>query len=282
MTDAANLDELIADLRRQDPDRLYIALFAPPALRERLIGLHAFNLEVAATRERVSEPMLGQIRLQWWRDALGEIRRGDEPRRHPVVQSLTAWMPAAGDTAFDLAMELVNARERDLEDAPFATVNDLSAYAEATSSNLVRLGLLAAGVTETAAHDAALAAGRAYALAGLVRAVPFHGAQGRVMLPVELLARHGIADARQSIGRRDPGKLKSVLTELAEIAERDLASARALRSLPKASRAPLLVLPLARLYLKRLRRARFDLSEPRIDPGNAARIAALWRARFLA
>lgn len=225
--------------------------------------------------------MLGQIRLQWWRDALEEIRRGDEPRRHPAVLQLASWMPATGDAAFDLAMQLIGAREYDLEDAPFATLDGLSAYAEATSSNLVRLGLLAAGVTETAAHEAASAAGRAYAIAGLIRAVPFHGAQGRVMLPADLLGRHGIADARQSIGRRDPERLKSALTELAGMAERALTAAGSPGGLPKAARAPLLVRPLARLYLKRLRRAGLNLSDPRIDPGKAARIAALWRARFL-
>lgn len=277
----ANLDELIADLRRQDPDRLYMALFARGAARERLIGLYAFNLEVAATRERVSEPMLGQIRLQWWRDALDEIRRGDTPRRHPVVESLAGWMPDAGNEAFDLALGLIEAREHDLEDAPFATMDELTRYVEATSSGLLRLALFAAGVSGGPAHEAALPAGRAYALAGLIRAVPFHGAQGRVLLPGDFLAGHGIADARQSIGRRDPAKLKSALGELAGQAEQDLTAARRVGSLPKAARPPMLALPLARLYLKRLRRSGFDLSDPRVDPGNAAKIAALWRANLL-
>ena len=273
-----NLDELIADLRRQDPDRLYVALFAKGRLRQRLIGLHAFNLEVAATRERVSEPMLGQIRLQWWRDALDEIRSGEAPRKHPVVQSLAEWMPGAGDEAFALARELVDARENDLEDAPFATLDALMAYVEATSAHLVRLGLMAGGVTDPAAHENARAAGRAYALAGLIRAVPFHGAQGRVMLPGDYLAAHGIADARQSLGRRDPAKLKAALGELADRAEAEAEAAGRSHGVPRAARAPLLVLPLARLYLKRLRKAGFDLSSPRIDPGNATKIATLWRA----
>ncbi|WP_417513271.1 phytoene/squalene synthase family protein [Minwuia sp.] len=272
--------ELIEELRAKDPDRLYTALFASGAARDRLIGLYGFNLEVASTRERVSEPMLGQIRLQWWRDALAEIRNGN-PRRHPVVESLATWMPQAGNAAFDLASRLIDAREADMDEAPFETVDQLLAYAEATSSNLMRLALIALDVTTGPAHETALPAGRAYALAGIIRAVPFHGVQGRVLLPGQLLASHGIMDARQSLGRRDPEKLKAVLTALADIADRSVSDARQVRGLPGAARPALLPLALARLYLRRLRKADFDLSDPGLDPGNAARIATIFRARWL-
>jgi NADH dehydrogenase [ubiquinone] 1 alpha subcomplex assembly factor 6 len=60
-------------LRRLDPDRYLTALFAPDRRREGLFALYAFNLEVARAREAVREPMMGLIRLQWWRDALEEI-----------------------------------------------------------------------------------------------------------------------------------------------------------------------------------------------------------------
>ncbi|WP_416897697.1 MAG: squalene/phytoene synthase family protein [Minwuia sp.] len=272
--------ELIDDLRAQDPDRLYSALFASGATRDRLIGLYAFNLEVASTRERVSEPMLGQIRLQWWRDALVEIR-GGAARRHPVAESLSGWMPDAGSAAFDLANALIDAREADMEDAPFETVDQLVGYAEATSSNLMRLALMALGVGEGPVHEKAVPAGRAYALAGILRAVPFLGAEGRVLLPGQLMAQHGIADARQSLGRRDPAKLKAVLKEIADIAESDISEAGSIRRVPKVGRPALLPLALARLYLKRLKAAGFDLSDPRIDPGNAARIVTLFRANLL-
>ena len=72
-------------IRRYDRDRFLTALFAPADRREDLFALYAFNLEVAKTREVASEAMLGQIRLQWWRDALDEVFAGKPPRQHAVV-----------------------------------------------------------------------------------------------------------------------------------------------------------------------------------------------------
>ena len=66
-------------VRRHDRERYLTALFAPSDRREDLLALYAFNLEVARTRESVREAMLGQIRLQWWRDALDEIQAGSRP-----------------------------------------------------------------------------------------------------------------------------------------------------------------------------------------------------------
>lgn len=273
-------DELIASLRAGDPDRLYVALFASGQQRERLLGLFAFNLEVASTRERVSETMLGQIRLQWWRDALEEIRRG-EPRRHPIVEALAEWMPEAGDKAFEMAHALIDAREADLEEQPFESMEQLLSYASDTSANLLRLALLANDVTDAAAHEAAGHAGIAYALAGIIRAVPFLGAQGRVLLPGQVLAAHGIADARQSIGRRDPDKLKAALGQIATLADTHLSEAVCPRGLRAAARPVQLHAGLARLYLHRIRQAEFDLADPRMDPGSGARIMTLLKTRLL-
>src|SRR5215469_13782933 len=76
-------------LRKQDADRYLTALFAPAERREALFALYAFNLEIARTREAITEPTMGLIRLQWWRDALGEIGQG-KIRTHEVVRPLAA------------------------------------------------------------------------------------------------------------------------------------------------------------------------------------------------
>ena len=55
-------------IRRHDRDRFQTALFAPAARREALFALYAFNYEIARVREVVTEPMLGRIRLEWWRE----------------------------------------------------------------------------------------------------------------------------------------------------------------------------------------------------------------------
>src|SRR3546814_16622414 len=79
----ARLSYCASQLRRYDPDRFLTALFAPPERRESLFAIYAFNLEIAKTREVISEPMLGQIRLQWWRDSITQIYLG-QPPHHAV------------------------------------------------------------------------------------------------------------------------------------------------------------------------------------------------------
>ena len=66
-------------VRRGDPDRFLSAMTAPPELRGRLMILYAFNLEVARAPWVASEPMLAEMRLQWWADAIAEIFEGRPP-----------------------------------------------------------------------------------------------------------------------------------------------------------------------------------------------------------
>ena len=70
MAESQNLSPLARLVRRHDRDRFLTALFAPAERREDLLALYAFNYEIAKTREVVSEPVLGQIRLQWWRETI--------------------------------------------------------------------------------------------------------------------------------------------------------------------------------------------------------------------
>src|SRR5512134_2813208 len=120
---AEALSDCAALVRRVDYDRYLAALFAPAAARERLFALYAFNHEIAKVRETVSEPMLGQIRLQWWREAIASIYDG-KPRPHAVVDALAEAVaerhpPRAGFEA------LIDAREFDLAGRAPATLPEL-------------------------------------------------------------------------------------------------------------------------------------------------------------
>jgi len=75
-------------LRRHDRDRYLSALFVPADRRGAAIALYVFNHEIAKTREVVTEPLLGQIRLQWWREAIGEAYAGGAIRPHEVMTPL--------------------------------------------------------------------------------------------------------------------------------------------------------------------------------------------------
>src|ERR1700691_4933202 len=80
-------------LRAADPDRYFASLFAPAALRPHLFALYTFNHEVARIAETVREPMLGAIRLEWWRETAEAAARG-VPRNHDVARGLAAMFAA--------------------------------------------------------------------------------------------------------------------------------------------------------------------------------------------
>jgi hypothetical protein len=112
----------LADLlRRHDRDRYLCALFTPEDRRAAVIALYAFNYEIAKTREVVSEPLLGRIRLQWWREAIAEAYGGATAREHEVMTPL-----ASAIRQYRLSREhfdaMIDAREMDLDDAPPASM----------------------------------------------------------------------------------------------------------------------------------------------------------------
>ena len=244
-----------AEVRRDDHDRFLTALFAPAANRGDLFALYAFNLEVAKTRERVSEAILGEIRLQWWREALDGIAAG-QPRPHPVVQALDQTIARHG-LSRELFDRLIDARAFDLDDGPPATLAVLETYAEETSSTVMRLALEVLGARTEVADLAARHAGIGWALVGLLRARKFHGAQGRVYLPQDLLAAEGL-NGSEAAAERDPQAVRNVCKQVGTAAAWHLTEARKWRRrVPKAALPALLPARLAYLYLDRLRRSGF-------------------------
>ncbi|MFQ5971407.1 MAG: phytoene/squalene synthase family protein, partial [Alphaproteobacteria bacterium] len=185
-----NLSYCADQVRRFDHDRYLSALFVPSARREAVFALYAFNLEVAKTREMVSETMLGQIRLQWWREALEGIYKG-ETRAHPVVEALTGAV-AAADLSLELFRRLIDAREQDLDDAPPVDLETLERYAEGTSGVLLQLVQQVLGHRQGPAHEAARRVGVAWSLTGLLRAVAFHARAKRQYLPRDMLDELGV------------------------------------------------------------------------------------------
>ena len=251
--DADRLSPVAALVRRHDRDRFQTALYAPAARREALFALYAFNYEIARVRESVTEPMLGRIRLQWWRENIAAAFEGGLIRHHPVVEPLTAVIRELALTR-DHFDRLIDARETDLEDDPTPNLAKLEEYAEGSSARLVCLALQALGVRDPATFDAGLHVGIAHSLAGLLRAMPLRGHQ---RTPADLSPRDGII-------------------QLAVAASRHLAAARLHRNIPRAALPALLPAVIARHSLGRLKRADYDPFNPAVasvDPLQSWRLA---------
>ncbi|NIA67559.1 squalene/phytoene synthase family protein [Pelagibius litoralis] len=272
----------VESLRQHDRDRYQTCLFAPARAREHLFALYAFNYEIAKTAEVVSEVMLGHIRLQWWRESLEGIYAGT-PRSHEVVEPLARAVAAAGLRQEDLEA-LVTAREFDLEEEPPADLAALEHYARGTSGVLQQLALKVLAVESAGAEEAAEQVGIAWALVGLLRAVPFHARQKRLYLPVDLCHAADL-HAGPIFELQSSDALAEVSRAIAQAATAHLEKARvAAGSVPRKAIPALLLAPLADHHLKRLAKVGHDPFHPDLQqeaPGQIWRLAWwAWRGRY--
>lgn len=256
------LSPVAALVRRHDRDRFQTVLFAPAARREALFALYAFNYEIARVREMVTQPMLGQIRLQWWRESIAAAFEGGTTRHHPVVAALTTTIRQLPLTRehFD---RLIDARESDLADEPPASLTALEGYAEATSSRLVYLALEALEAHAPPAVEAARHIGIGYALAGLLRSTRLHATSGRRVI------QNGVVDKSD---------IPVKVAEIAATASQHLDAVRPfVGSISRRAFPALLPGVIARQSLVRLKRVGYDVYHAGFaapDPLQAWRLAA--------
>jgi phytoene synthase len=274
-----------AALRESDRDRWLACLFAPDDARPHLFALYAFNAEAARIREHVSQPILGEMRLQWWIDALN-ARHGDETRgdlrAHPVADALLATIESLA-LPRDMLLDYLEARRFDLYDDPAPDMAFFERYCDETSSALFALASRIVGGSrgpEDVATQAARRAGRAYAIAGLLRALPWHVAQRQCYLPGDLLARHGLT-AGNFFARDRTRAVAAALAELRALARDNLTKAKqSIPSLPKLEREAFRLLALPELYLREMERPNYDPYETLVDVALWRRQWALWRKKL--
>jgi 15-cis-phytoene synthase len=263
--------------RDRDRDRWLAGLFAPAAARPHLYALTAFSYEVGRLREIIREPLAGEMRLEWWREALDGAGRG-EVAGNPVAAALVDTIERFNlpPHAFE---NLLAARAFDLYDDPMPTLNDFEGYCGETSSILFRLsGLILGEGRDLGGGDASGHAGVAYATVGLLRALPMTSARGQVYLPMDVLARHGVS-REDLIARRDSAALRAALGEMRSLAHKHFDEARGLARAAAAEIAPAF-LPLAVLpiYLGRMQRASYSPFETIVEAPLWRRQWAIWRA----
>ena len=257
-------------VRRYDRDRFITALFAPPALREDLFTLYAFNTEIARIRETVSEPMLGQIRLQWWQETLDKVCCGD-PGGHPVADDIAELIrrQSLPKPLFD---RLIEARELDMQDEPPETLAQLKLYVEDSSAVLSALAALILGGDDEATQDAARHVGQAWGLVGLLRAHAYTITVRRLYLPV----KEKRLDIEEILAGEAPTGLIELTQQIASMAADHLAAARKLRGrVSRAALPALLPAKLADSYLAKLKSVRFDPTERRWSAVNTRPLALM-------
>lgn len=249
MMDAALANRLAASVRAADPDRYFSALFAPPPQRPCLMALYAFNAEVARVAETVREPMLGAIRLEWWRETAEGAARG-APRNHDVARGLAGLFSERPVRLADLEA-LVAARAFDSSADRFQSFADLETYVDATSGGLMRI---AAGLLGAEPHRSAVVireAGLAYGMTGLLRALPFHNNRHKLYLPLDLLQALDVAPEAFFHLERGDVRLAAAMKQVALKARDHFLAARA-AGRPGTALPAILPAALVPVYLRKL------------------------------
>lgn len=257
-------------VRRRDPDRFLLSMFAPGERREALWALLAFNHEIAGTREAVSEAALGFIRLQWWREEIGKIYDGGPPTRHEILIPLAGAIRehALPQAAFET---LIEAREFDLDDTLPGNLEGLLNYAALTTAPLLEMAVRVTGCDPDMEPVEPVAVN--YALAGLLRCIPHHARAGRCYLPEDMMARHGIR--RDSLcALKDMESLPSLVAEAAQSAF--VPGIRPDNAFLRASAH------LSELYFAQMKALKYDVMAPKMLFGPALKVFRLtWRMKFM-
>ena len=251
-----------------DRDRYFGALLAPQDERAGLMALAAFNGDLVRIAESTSEPQLGEIRLQWWREALERLAAG-AAGGSPVADALGAALKERIGLIL-LLKGVVEARAFDVAGGVMADEQALDAYLFKTQGALFRAAASLVSAPDHPVLDAAAQAGLAYGKTRLLCLLPHDLARGRVFLPRDVLARHGI-DAAGVLADPDVPGVAAVCDELREGAK--LLEARARRALRDCSAAiRRAVLPFA------LTRAELAALEPKGGRvGGPSRVSPLGR-----
>jgi phytoene synthase len=167
----------------------YSFLFLPPEKRRAITALYAFCREVDDVVDECHDPGVARVKLAWWREEIERMFAG-EPQ-HPVGQALA---PAVRE--FSLAQEyfqeIIDGMEMDLEPVRYASFKDLALYCYRVAS---AVGLLSAEIfgyqdrhTLKYAHDL----GIAFQLTNILRDVGEDARRGRIYLPEDEMAAHGV------------------------------------------------------------------------------------------
>jgi 15-cis-phytoene synthase len=264
-----------AVVRAADKDRFLAALFAPAGLRRHLHALYAFNSEISRVRDAAREALPGEIRLQWWRDALAGQARG-EASANPIAAALL-------DTVAQCALPvepllgLIDAHGFDLYDEPMAALADLDTYGRDTDGALMLSGARILAGDVQPGEAAAAPAGIACAVAHRLRSFPLDPSRRQMFVPLELLERHGVPRAEVEARRNTPG-LRAALAELRGHARAVFAQFRgAAAEIPDRCAPAFLAAAIIPPLLARLDRAADDPFTP-VELPQWRRQWAIWRA----
>jgi phytoene synthase len=260
-----------ADLvRTYDFVRYASTLFLPAVQRRALLSIYALNVEISRVREQVSQPLPGEMRLQWWTDMLEGAGHGGV-EGNPVAAEL---LHTIGEYRLPIQplSRLIEEHQFDLYNDPMPSLAALEGYVTDTSGALFLLGVRIAAQPSAATDHLARHAGLAQGIAQVISALPLDAARRQLFVPLQLLQQHGSRVEQVYSGKQTP-QARAAIDQLVGEARNHLRTAfELLAHVPPQVRPVFLPLALVHRDVKRMARADFDPFVPHIT----SRLRILW------
>lgn len=246
-----------ADLvRSHDFARYASTLFVPAEERRALLALHAFNVEISRVRDQVSQPLPGEIRMQWWTDLLAGAGHGGV-EGNPVASELAAAIRAYGLPTEPMS-RLIDEHQFDLYNDPMPTLAALEGYVHETASALFALAARILAPPSAEIEHLARHAGFAEGFVHVIASLPRDAARRQLFLPLQFLQDQGIGMEEVFSGKQT-SKLRAAIDQLLGEARAHLQTAEELLAqVPVGVRPAFLPLVLVRHDLARMSRADND------------------------
>ena len=262
-------------VRTHDFSRYASTLFVPAVPRRALLAIYAFNVEISRVRDQVSQPLPGEMRLQWWTDMLAGAGHGGV-EGNPVAAELKLAIQNCRLPVERLS-RLIDEHQFDLYNDPMPTMAALESYINDTSSALFALGAGIVGEPSGETEHLARHAGLAQGMVQVMAALPRDASRRQLFIPLQLLESHGSGMEEVFAGRQTP-KLRAVLDQLIGEARGHLNTAFALlANVPPDVRPVFLPLALVARELELMSRADGDPFVPRVT-SRLRTLWTLWRA----
>ncbi|KAN0066557.1 hypothetical protein ACQY0O_000651 [Thecaphora frezii] len=295
-------DYLLDELKRRDYPSYLAHSFYPKHLQTHYLAIRAFNVELASLKDSVSNELLGQMRMGWWREAV-KGAFDNRPAKHPVVLALRAAIhdpsvlsSPSGGLAEDHLLRIISVRESDLSSSTTTpSLTDLETYSEGTSSRLFYLSLNLLGLASPVLDELFSHLGKATGLCLALSSLPFHshpppaarnsvtkGAR-KLTLPAEIAQKHGVVE--EDVFRNGPNAkgFRDAVFELATRANDYFITARTLVKEELGGKVPQSAVPAlvnavpARFYLERLEKVDFDPYAPGLNAKHWKLPWQMWR-----
>jgi phytoene synthase len=274
--DAGKSAGFCADLvRAHDFPRYASSLFVPAAPRRGLLAVYAFNVEISRVRDQVSQPLAGEVRLQWWTDMLAGAGHGGvegNPVAAELLLAIRNWrLPV------ERLSRLIDEHQFDLYNDPMPSMAALEGYINDTSSALFSLAAGIAGRRSDAVEHLARHAGLALGMVQVISALPVDASRRQLFVPLQVLKSHGSSMEEVFAGKETP-TLRAGLDQLMGEGRGHLKTAFALLAdAPREMRPVFLPLALVARDLPRMSRA--DSDPFKLRPTSRLRtLWTLWRA----